>query len=105
MFFNQLGNFRGPGGLDKNLSANSWVGDGKLLVAGFLRRLELREVEIRGKAKAKALTQRSQRKAQRAQCRTLRLQGICDGCHRTMCRAYITNGTVIGMVSSLRAGR
>jgi hypothetical protein len=53
MFFNQLGNFRGPGGLDKNLSANSGVGAGKLLVAGFLRRLELREVEIRGKAKAK----------------------------------------------------
>jgi hypothetical protein len=53
MFFNQLGNFRGPGGLDKNLSANSGVGAGKLLVAGFLRRLELREVSIRGKAKAK----------------------------------------------------
>ena len=71
MFFSGLDDFEGLGGLDRNFAANSGVGDGKLLVAGVLRRLELREVEIRGKAKAKALTQSPQRKAQGAQRRAV----------------------------------
>jgi hypothetical protein len=63
IFFNGLGDFGGGGGLDKNFAANSGVGAGKLLMAGVLRRLELREREIRGKATATAtaLTRSSQR--------------------------------------------
>jgi hypothetical protein len=53
ILFNELGDFGGRGGLDKNFAANSGVVVGKLLVAVALGRLERRDHEIRGKATAK----------------------------------------------------
>jgi hypothetical protein len=57
---NELVDFGGLRGLDKNCVVRRYA------ARWVLMRLERREVEIRGKATAKALTQRARRKAQRA---------------------------------------